>query len=508
MASQRPSGLSSAVASLLGLAIPLAVFLLTTPYLLARLGTAQYGILMLVMSLTAILGSLDFGLAAGGVREIGGALARGESTRLVRLLREYMSLFILVGLAVFGVLVLFAPQVSTLLATDEVLSKEEATRVVFLVAVSLLFYLLTAWASLLPRTMERYPAIALIQVVSNIAAWGGAVALLALNPEHGLFLVVTWTTLLSGLVFLTFLIFSRQLLPGFSCRPATTFRETPGTFGYSLYASVGQLTATFTYHADKVLIAYFLGPEPVAYYAVAVNVASKLLSLGAAMANFVFPRAVALSAGADQPALKSFYIRVSRYQLLVLAPLLAPAVTLAEPLLTLWLGPAFASQATPLLQILCLGYFLAVLSVVPSQIFNGLGNARIGAVFATAATVINIGGCIILLPIFGVIGAAVASLLGMAQAIVFAGMLEAHLDLGWFKARRGFYLVVLGIVTGQFLVLYAVWPLVEGWGSLLLAGAGGYVFFYLAWWAFGLLSPEDKRVLGELSGLWQRKFLN
>jgi hypothetical protein len=96
----------------------------------------------------------------------------------------------------------------------------------------------------------------------------------------------------------------------------------------------------------------------------------------------------------------------------------------------------------------------------------------------------------------------------MAQAIVYAGMLEAHLGLGWFKARRGFYLVVMGIVTGQFLVLYAVWPLIGGWGSLLLAGAGGYAFFYLAWWAFGLLSPEDKRVLGELSGLWQRKFLN
>ncbi len=508
MANQRPSGLSSAVASLLGLAIPLVVFLLTTPYLVARLGTAQYGILMLVMSLTAILGSLDFGLAAGGVREIGGALARGENERLVRLLREYLSLFALVGLVVFGALVLFASQVSTLLAMDEVLSKEEATRVVFLMAVSLLFYLLTAWASLLPRTMERYPAIALIQVVSNIAAWGGAVALLALNPGHGLLLVVAWTTFLSGFVCFAFLIFSRLLLPGFSCCPAATFRETPGTFGYSLYASVGQLTAAFTYHADKVLIAYFLGPEPVAYYAVATTVASKLLSVGAAMANFAFPRAVALSAGADHSALKSFYARVSRYQLLVLAPLLAPAVILAEPLLTLWLGPAFASQATPLLQILCFGYFLAVLSVVPSQVFNGLGNARIGAFFATAATVINIGGCIILLPIFGVVGAAVASLLGMAQAIVYAGALEAHLGLGWFTARRSFYLAVSGIVTGQFLALYAARLLVEGWASLLLVGAGGYALFYLAWRVFGLLSPEDKRVLGELSGLWQRKFLN
>lgn len=508
MTNQRPSGLSSAVASLLGLAIPLAVFLLTTPYLVARLGIAQYGILMLVVSLTAILGSLDFGLAVGGVREIGGALARGENERLVRLLREYLSLFALAGLAVFGALVVFAPRVSALLGIDDVIGTAEATRVVFLLGVSLLFYLLTAWASLLPRTMERFPAIALIQVAANIAVWGGAVVLLALNPGHGLLLIVTWTTFLSGLVCLAFLIFSRLLLPSFSCRPAATFRETPGTFGYSLYAFVGQLTSAFTYHADKVLVAHFLGPEPVAYYAVAANVASKLLSLGAAMANFVFPRAVAFSASADEPALKSFYARASRYQLLVLAPLLAPAVMLSESLLTLWLGRPFAAQASPLLQILCFGYFLALLSVVPSQIFNGLGNARIGAFFAAAGTVINIGGCVILLPLFGVIGAAVASLLGMVQAIVYAGALEAHLGFGWFKARRSFYLPVLGIVTGQFLALYAVRPLVGGWGSLLLAAVGSYALFFLAWRGCGLLSAEDKRVLGELSGLWRRKFSN
>ena len=508
MANQRPSGLTSAVASLLGLAVPLAVFLLTTPYLVARLGTGQYGILMLVVSLTAILGSLDFGLATGGVREISRALARGENDRLVQLLREYLSLFVVVGLTVFAALVVFARQVVSLLGMNDVIGAEEAAWVVFLLAVSLLFQLLTAWASLLPRALEQFPAIALIQVLANIAVWGGAVALLALDSGPGLLLVVIWSTFLSGLVCLAFLIFSRKLLPAFSCRPAGTFRETPGIFGYSFYAFVGQLTSAFAYHADRLLIAYFLGPEPVAYYAVAANVASKLLSLGAAMANFVFPRAVALSAAADIPALTTFYARASRYQLLVLAPLLAPAVMLSESLLAIWLGPAFAAQAAPLLQVLCFGYAVAVLSVVPSQIFNGIGNARIGALFATTGTLMNIGGCVILLPLFGMMGAAAASLLGMLQAVVYAGALEAHLGLGWFKARRGFYLSVLGVIAGQFLALYAMRPLVGGWVSLLLVGTGGYAVFYLAWRASGLLSADDKKVLGELSGLWRRKFLN
>jgi len=177
-------------------------------------------------------------------------------------------------------------------------------------------------------------------------------------------------------------------------------------------------------------------------------------------------------------------------------------------LLAIWLGPAFAAQAAPLLQVLCFGYVVAVLSVVPSQIFNGIGNARIGALFATAGTLINVGGCVILLPLFGMMGAAAASLLGMLQAVVYAGALEAHLGLGWFKARRGFYLSVLGVIAGQFLALYAMRPLVGGWVSLLLVGTGGYAVFHLAWRALGLLSADDKKVLGELSGLWRRKFLN
>lgn len=255
-----------------------------------------------------------------------------------------------------------------------------------------------------------------------------------------------------------------------------------------------------TYHADKLLIAYFLGPAPVAFYAVAVNLASKLLSVAAALTSFVFPRAINLATGGDRQALTALYLRASRFTLLAVLPLAIPVIWLAPQFLSLWLGDEFSAESAVLLQVLTVAYCVAVLSVPASQIYNGLGNSRIGAAYAAAGSLINLVLCALLIPLFGTIGATLGVLAGMMQAIVYAGSLGRHLGVGWFGGQRKLFAQLALAASLQSLVLYMTRSWITGWPSLLATGGGVWLLFYAAWVVCGFLNDDDKVLLRRLTG--------
>ena len=263
---------------------------------------------------------------------------------------------------------------------------------------------------------------------------------------------------------------------------------------FSSHAFIAQLSSSFAYHMDKFLLAFFLGPASVAYYSVAVGSASKLLVLAGVMSAFVFPRAVGLNAVSATDALRALYLRASRFTLLVLAPMLIPGVLLTPALLRIWLGPEFAAKSAAPMQVLIVAYFFSAVSVVPSHIYNGKGNSRISAIYATIGTALNVSLCFILIPRFGIMGAAVAALVGAAQSIVFMGSLENELGLGWFGGQARFFGQLGLLAFVQFGVLAFAGSRVEGWGSLFLIGSLAWGLFYALWFLIPIATEEDRAV--------------
>ncbi|MDQ3194818.1 MAG: oligosaccharide flippase family protein, partial [Pseudomonadota bacterium] len=378
--------------------------------------------------------------------------------------------------------------------------EQDAVLLVRIGGFSLLFIFVGAGLSLLPRALERFPTITLIQVASNIAMWGGAVLLIVFG--YGLVQVMWWIATLTIIVCLLYAAWNRRLLPELTWRPTSRFGESKKIFSYSAYAFLAQATSMVTYHADRLLIAYFLGPAAVAFYAVAANLASKLLSVAAALTSFVFPRAITLASGSERGAIVALYLRASRFTLLAIFPIAMPVIWLAPEFLTLWLGKEFALHAAVLLQILTAAYCIAVMSVAASQVYNGLGNSRIGAAYAATGSLINLALCGLLIPRFGTTGATIAVLAGMLQAILYAGSLERHLGLGWFGGQRKLYLQLALAMVGQSLLLYLSRSGVNGWFSLVAIGGGAWIAFYLTWAVCGFLNNDDKAVLSRLTGKW------
>jgi len=496
---QRPSGLKSGIFSIFGLVAPSLIYLVVTPILVRILGDAQYGLLVLFLAIPAFLGNIDLGLGAGGVLGMGRALEAGDVQKAARLHRELITLFAMLGMILAAALWLASPRMVYMLGMLQAADYQKALLYVHLAAAALILSILTASVSILPRAVEQFPQIAMIQVLSKIVLWLGTVTLAFLGS--GLYGIFLWVLCIELIVLATYVVWNIRLLPSLSWLPAGRFHDVRDLVGSSAYAFIAQMSSSCTYHVDKFLIAYFLGPAAVAYYSVAVGIASKLLVLAAAMTSFVFPRAVSLSAAEAADALKNLYLRASRLTLLTLAPLLAPAILLAPVLLRIWL-PGFAEKSAGPMQLLLASYFLCALSVVPSYIYNGKGNFRISAVYATIGTLLNVVSCLILIPRLQMIGAALAALLGMVQSAVLMGSLEHSLGLGWFGAQRKFF-GQLGIAAlAQFALLSMMGKWVHGWPSLAAVGFAGWGLFYALWFMIPIATDEDRAVCGRLIRSW------
>jgi len=495
----RPSGLKSGVFSIFGLVAPSLIYLVVTPILVRILGDAQYGLLVLFLAIPAFLGNIDFGLGAGGVLGMGRAIEAGDVPKAVRLHRELITLFALLGICLAAALWLAAPRLVYLLGMLQAIEYGKALFLVHLAAVALILSILTASVSILPRAVEQFPQIAMIQVLGKVVLWLGTVTLACFGS--GLSGIFLWVVSLELLVLTVYVVWNTRLLPALLWLPVGRFHEIGGLIGSSAYAFIGQLSASCIYHVDKFLIAYFLGPAAVAYYSVAVGMASKLLVLAAAMSSFVFPRAVSLSAAAATDALKELYLRASRLTLLTLTPILAPAVILAPVLLRLWL-PGFAEQSAGPMQLLLAAYFLSALSVVPAYIYNGKGNFRVSAIYAAIGTLLNVALCLVLIPRLRMIGAALAAVLSMAQSAVFMGSLENSFGMGWFGGQGKLFGQLGLLALAQFSALSAMARWVHGWPSLAAAGLAGWGLFYALWFLIPMATTEDKAVCNRLLRSW------
>lgn len=486
------SGLMSSLANVLGLLLPLAIFFLTTPFLLRGLGLAQFGGLTLFVAAVAVVGSLDLGLAASGVRVLGKSLQDVGWQQFRTVTGVWWTALSLLG-AVYAAVLGFAGDALIAWAGLDVAEMHRA--MLWTLPVSVFFAFFSMAASVVLRTLEAFVGLTLIQLVSGSLLWLGDVALVWWGG--GLTEVLTWHAVLSG--------FSALLLMGWASHRAGrglwrinfSFAEIRGAAAYSLHAFAAQLASNATYHADKFLVSHYLGAAAVGYYGLATNLSTKFLSLVSALSGFVFPRTVRMFEAGDLAGVRRVYALASRYTLLVSWPLLIVSLFLAEPFLVMWVGEAAARQSLPLVLMLLVAYFVASLSVVASHVFNGLGNARIGARFAVAGALLNVGACVLLIPNYGLSGAALASLLSMLQVFGYTFALHRRLDLpAWPFSALWLRIGGVALVQAGGLVLLREW--VAGWPSLFIVVAIAWVGFYMIWFAFPLADDDDRRILGRI----------
>jgi len=187
-----------------------------------------------------------------------------------------------------------------------------------------------------------------------------------------------------------------------------TWRFDRALFGrmwrYGLKSHAHTIASHFHFKADIYLVAYFLAPAQVAFYSIAARLAEHLLWFPQAVGMALFPR-LAGSQPADAHRMTAAAVR----QTLVLSVI--PALVLASFgrfLLVLWYGADYEPAAAPLRWV-CVGIVMMSLYVLLSRNFTSRNRQGINIFSAYLALGGNLLLNFVMIPKYGIVGAAMAT---------------------------------------------------------------------------------------------------
>ncbi len=163
---------------------------------------------------------------------------------------------------------------------------------------------------------------------------------------------------------------------------------------------------------DTLMIGYFLNAAAVGIYNVA-RPASVLIMVFPDSLNMLFvPVITSLYALRKKDEMRSVYLSVSKWIFIACLPLFLLFVVFPDNILTILFDSRYVSAAMPL-SVLSLGYFLSVITGPGGGILSSLEKTKLLLFTSLVAACLNVVLNIVLIPVFGITGAALATSLSI-----------------------------------------------------------------------------------------------
>jgi O-antigen/teichoic acid export membrane protein len=202
---------------------------------------------------------------------------------------------------------------------------------------------------------------------------------------------------------------------GMSLRPRLRRSVSLPVLGFGVRGDLANLTQFFSYRLDSFLVNAFVGAAAVGIYSIATRLAELLWVVPTAVSNVVLPRAAASRAEDLNRSTPRMFGRT-------LAVVAASAVVLAAlsgPVIYLFYGRAFAAAAVPLLLLLPGIVLLGGATVLTNEL-AGRGHPGYNTINSVTGLMATVLLDLILIPRFGIKGAAIASTLAYTVNAVLA----------------------------------------------------------------------------------------
>ncbi len=453
MASLARNALSNLGAALL----PALVMLVTVPVLIRGLGEAQYGLLIILSSVTGYLAVLDLNLTAGSVKFMAEAQATSQRERAVEVLNFGAVFYAGIGLVGAALIYAFARPLVGWLVDPKLYALGQAQHVLEITALGFALGQMYAFLLSVPQALQRYDLSARVEVLNGALVPLATAGIVLLGAD---LVGVTWLRNVAALLaVLALVLMVRRLLPSLAWRwPAAALRAE--MLAFSGYAYLNRLAALSYQHSDKLVIAAVLDVKQVAFYTVPVLLANRIMGTTFRLTQVIFPASSALLAQGRGEELRRLMTLSMRLVFALNAMAVVAVLTLGDWFLTHWLGPQFAAAGTPILVLVTVGALVDSLTNAPALVTDGAGLPKLTGLFAVARAAVG------LLALY--FGAVWQGILGVAASHLATSCLFTALFLSFFVRR------VLPMRLGD-LLREALLP------GALVAGAGLGVAAGLAW---------------------------
>ncbi|MFN6962555.1 MAG: flippase [Pyrinomonadaceae bacterium] len=472
--------------TLAGQVAPLAVSLVTTPFVIRMLGAESYGVLILVGLIPTYLGFADFGMSLASTKFASEAYAEGDFEKEARIVRTAALIALCSSVPIAAVLFAFSPAIISLFNVPEHLHAEASLALKF-AAVTFVINFLNGIFNTPQLTRLRMDLNTLVTAGFRIAGliatpfavyFGGIVGGVAVLMIASILSLVGHLTVSGRL--------TREL---FALTFAWPWAGRLLKFGGGMLLAI--IAAALQGNIDKLVIARLMEPSMLAYYSVAFTFALTLTLFSQAITQSLIPAFSQLLSPDRREQLRVLFLRALRFSSILIVPVIALLTISAKPFLTIWAGKDFGEYSTRPLLILSVGLYFQAISYIFSGLLVADGRTDLIAKLFWAQLVPFAAAIAFFTSAFGIVGAAASwTLCTMVHDLAMFVLVRRKFGFslgGWFRVVKfaGPIAVMLA------LPLVAAAALEPGLPWVVLWGAGFVAVYSLATWRL-MISTEER----------------
>ena len=390
------------------------------------------------------------GVGQASVKFLAEQIARGEHESANSTVWVSVGVGAIVGIFLWlGVLLLIPillPRVITIPSNLQV----ETYRSFYWIALAIPFVMVQGGLRAVPMAMQRFDLFNLMFGMMGLLQWGGALFLVLVGK--GLFEIAVLTSAIRILGAFAALWIAHILLPGFSIKKvkkvAQSVRE---LVGFGSWLTVSQFVSPVTRYLDRAFLVSYQSLKMFTFYAVPYEALSRLQLMPLSLSTTLFPAMSERGGTSGKTESLSLYIRSINFTILIMLPVGMFLIVFSQTILRVWLGGDFPTHSNNVFKLLTAAAFVQAICFVPLTSLQAMGRPDITAKYYIAEIPFYIGLCFLLIPPFGVEGAAWAYLIRMVvNAVCFLWLADriqgsSSVDLGPVRRSLGVNLALLNL---------------------------------------------------------------
>ncbi len=487
----------NAVGNVLSQILPMAVALLSMPWIIRGLGTDRFGVMTLAWMVLGYFSLFDLGLGRALTQAVAEKLGRDEVEEIPGLVWTALALMAALG-TTGGVLVALGTPwlVGGVLRIPPAI-RHESYQAFLAMAAALPCVILTAGFRGVLEAYQRFGVVIAVRMATSLAVLLAPLAVLPFTNHLGV--VVGVVAVLRMLSCLAHAVYCLRTVPSLWTR--FTFGSAPirPLLTYGGWMTAVNIINPLMVQMDRFLIAALVSTAAVAYYTTPWELITRSWFLSGSVIVVAFP-AFATSYVADRLRTVAIFDRCLKSVALILFPVALGGVTVGREVLLLWIGADFADAGALTLQLLSLGVLCNGLAQVPSALIQGIGRPDLTFKAHFLELLPYLAGAVALTSWYGIEGAALAWSLRCAAdlalyLVLTAWVLPEGADVA--RATGRATLAAVGVLA------LAALPLGAGYRYAALV-VGALVFAAVAW--SRLLNASDRALIGARLGALGGRF--
>jgi O-antigen/teichoic acid export membrane protein len=252
-------------------------------------------------------------------------------------------------------------------------------------------------------------------------------------------------------------------------------------FAFSSWAFLATIATVLFDNANLLIIAYFLPVSDVGIFGICWTFSVFALFVSTALCNTLYVKVSRWHAGGEHGTISASLSRATTYSLIFALPMLAGGILLGRELLYYLYGASFAVGATALIIIIAARIFQSVYQLY-SIYLMATDHARMAFYGLGIGIVVNIAMSLLLVPILGLTGAALASFANVLISIVIGRHFLKGIVPVILERTPFFHILASTVVMTIALLLLGLLPVPESaarTGLLVILGAAIYFLVLL-----------------------------